>query len=75
MNRYGLTRRDIVGVLVGIAIACAAGFVGFKLSVARMQANWGFGPEWECSNVQGLKDLVCIKKIPPTDTDAIQNSN
>jgi hypothetical protein len=62
MNRFGLTGRDVAGVAVGIAIASAAGYVGFKLSTARMQANYGFGPEWECSNVQGLRDLVCIKR-------------
>jgi hypothetical protein len=74
MNRYGLTLRDVIGVTVGILIACAAGYIGFKLSTARMQANWGFGPEWECSNFHGQKDLVCIKKRPAAGVGG-SNSN
>jgi hypothetical protein len=64
MNRYDWTVRDVVMLLVALAVAGALTFVSYKLASARMGLNWGFGPEWECSNTVGPKDLRCVSRTP-----------
>jgi hypothetical protein len=56
-----LTRKDVVGILLAIALLVVI-FVAF---VGRIywahSANWGFGPEWACTN-PGQGGPVCVKR-------------
>lgn len=64
MNWYEVTRKEIVMAVVVLLAVGAVAFASYKLSTGRMGANWGFGPDWECSNFMGQSDLVCHKKKP-----------
>jgi hypothetical protein len=60
---WQLTRKDITGILVAIAILAVVfvAFVGY--ANVGQQVNWGFGPEWECTN-PGKGGPVCVKRQP-----------
>jgi hypothetical protein len=61
-----LTRKDIVGILLAIAILLAI----FLAYLARVYwgdvPNWGFGPEWECTN-PGQGEPVCVRRRSATE--------
>jgi hypothetical protein len=64
MNWYELTRRDVVGLVVAVAIVGALLWASFVTREAREKTNWGFGPEWECSNPLGRGGAgpICFKR-------------
>ena len=65
--RIDFTRRDWVGLVVGLVIAGAALAGWYLLSDAYVKANMGFGPEWQCSNPYST-GAVCIKKTAVVPT-------
>ena len=58
--RVHFTRRDWIGVAVGLVIAAAALLGWYVFSGAYVQANMGFGPEWRCANPYAT-GAVCVK--------------
>jgi hypothetical protein len=63
MNWRLLTRRDLLSIVLLVALLGAVGaYYGFFSDLGR-KMNHGFGPEWSCTRV-GDADPVCIKKAP-----------
>jgi hypothetical protein len=58
---HALQRGDVVIFLVAAFLIVAA-VVFFEFHVFE---NWGFGPDWECTN-PGYGGPVCVKKPAPS---------
>jgi hypothetical protein len=61
MNWRLLQRRDFVAILLAIAVLGVVFFGYVKASSSDRKSNWGFGPEWTCTN-PGDGERVCVKK-------------
>lgn len=60
MRAFWLRYGDVLALLVGALLLAA--FIAVNL-LPRSHGNWGFGPEWTCTNpAPGYSDPVCIKK-------------
>jgi hypothetical protein len=59
-------RGDIAAIVLGgllvLLIAIAVFALGSPPSL-RARANWGFGPEWDCTSL-GRGEPLCIKNSP-----------
>jgi hypothetical protein len=59
-------RGDIAAIVLGgllvLLITIAVLALGGPPSL-RARANWGFGPEWDCTSL-GRGEPLCIKKSP-----------
>jgi hypothetical protein len=57
--------RNIAGALIVLTIvACIFAFI----LIPHRKVNWGFGPEWQCTNyAPGYNALVCFKQNAPAD--------
>lgn len=63
MNWRFLTRKDFAAIVLLIVILGAALFVYVKSSSSGRKSNWGFGPEWTCTD-RGDGRPVCVKSVP-----------
>lgn len=55
-----LTRRDTVGILLASALFAAVTVAYVFFPNGAQRANWGFGPDWECTNPG--KGPICVRK-------------
>jgi hypothetical protein len=62
MNWPYLTREEIAGILLLIVVLAGVFFAWVILPNSGLMTNWGFGPEWECSN-PGKGGPVCVKRL------------
>ena len=61
MRLFWIRRGDLLGVLLGLAIAVLA--IAVAVAPRYDVGNSGFGPEWNCSHpVLGYSEPICIKK-------------
>jgi hypothetical protein len=59
-------RGDIAAIVLGGFLVLLIAIAVFALGAApslRARANWGFGPEWDCTSL-GRGEPLCIKKSP-----------
>jgi hypothetical protein len=68
-RRAGAAQPDKLLIYLAIAAGCLVLLIAVAVYVLggppslRARANWGFGPEWDCTSV-GRGEPVCIKKSP-----------
>jgi hypothetical protein len=60
-----LARRDIEGIFIAIFILGGVFLVWVMIPDMGKKTNWGFGPDWECSN-PGNGDPVRVKRPAKT---------
>jgi hypothetical protein len=71
---HSASRGDIAAIVI-----CAVICVGFLLAAVKfagfsVNANWGFGPDWDCAKA-GKGDPVCVKHSPANPADKTAPAN
>jgi hypothetical protein len=55
-----LTRKDVLGIVAAVALLAVVFLAYVNYPGYGQPANWGFGPDWQCTNPG--EGPVCVKR-------------